>query len=163
VPARGNTAKIADCLALIAVFGVAMGYLEAVVVVYIRRIVGLVPMPEGLDASVIHHMPEWLVATEQTREAATIVMLVAFAWLAGRNALGRIATFLVVFGVWDLAYYASLKALIDWPASLSTMDCLFLIPGPWFAPVWQPMAVSTCLVLAGGALLVTAEKRSASR
>ncbi len=161
MPARGNTAKIADCLALIAVFGVAMGYLEAVVVVYIRRIVGLVPMPEGLDVSTIRQMPEWLVATEQTREAATIIMLVAFAWLVGRDVLGRIATFLIAFGVWDLAYYASLKALLDWPASLSTMDCLFLIPRPWLAPVWQPMAASTCLVLAGGALLVAAKRRSA--
>jgi hypothetical protein len=149
VPAKTKNLNITDRLALIAAFGVAMGYLEAVVVVYIRRILDIVPPPENLDASVMARMPEWLIAIEQTREAATIVMLFTFAWLVGRDLAGRVATFLVAFGVWDLAYYAGLKVLIDWPQSLMTLDCLFLIPEPWIWPVWRPMAISAGLVVAG--------------
>lgn len=158
-----NTLKAADRLALIAAFSVAMGYLEAVVVVYIRHILDIVPMPEDLDASFVAKLPEWLVATEQTREIATVVMLVALAWLVGRDLPGRVATFFVAFGVWDIAYYGSLKGLIGWPASLTTLDCLFLIPEPWIWPVWRPVAISAVLVVAGGWWLIAGERYTRKR
>jgi len=158
VPAQPKPLKAADRLVLVAAFSIAMGYLEAVIVVYIRRILDIVPMPEDLDASFMSQVPEWLIASEQTREFATIVMLVTFAWLVGRDLPTRLATFLVAFGVWDIAYYAGLKALIDWPKSLMTLDCLFLIPKPWIWPVWRPIAISVALVVAGGWWLVRSEK-----
>ncbi len=123
-----------------------MGYLEAVVVVYIRRIIDIVPTPQNLDPQAIAQVPDWLISTEQTREAATIVMLVALALLAGRTRVQKLAVFLFTFGVWDIFYYVSLKALIDWPASLATMDCLFLIPQPWYAPVWVPVVISLGMI-----------------
>ena len=123
-----------------------MGYLEAVVVVYIRRIIDIVPTPQNLAPQAIAQGPDWLISTEQTREAATIVMLVALALLAGRTRVQKLAVFLFTFGVWDIFYYVSLKALIDWPASLATMDCLFLIPQPWYAPVWVPVVISLGMI-----------------
>lgn len=136
-------------LVLLTAFGIAMGYLEAVVVVYIREILGIVPTPEQLDPEAISQLPAWLISVEQTREAATIIMLASLAMVAGRNNWQRLGTFLFVFGVWDIFYYVGLKALIDWPASLKTMDCLFLIPKPWHFPVWGPLAASCGLILLG--------------
>ena len=129
-------------LAALTAFGIAMGHLEAVVVVYIRHIMGIVPTPEQLDPATMAKVPEWIIVSEQGREAATIIMLAALGFLAGRNALERLATFLYAFGVWDIFYYVSLKVQLDWPASLGTHDCLFLIPKPWYAPVWLPVAIS---------------------
>lgn len=133
-------------LVTLTALGIALGYLEAVAVVYIRQILGIVPTPEELGPEVIAQIPDWLISTEQTREAATIIILVTLALLVGRTRVQKLATFLFAFGVWDIFYYISLKALIDWPASLATMDCLFLIPAPWYAPVWVPAVVSAGMI-----------------
>ncbi len=142
-----------NLLTLLSAFAIAMGYLEAVVVVYIRKILGIVPTPEQLTAETIEQVPDWLIASEQSREAATIIMLVALAWLVGRTGAQKLGVFLFAFGVWDIFYYVSLKALIDWPASLATWDCLFLIPQPWYAPVWLPVVISLGMIMVGLLLL----------
>lgn len=136
----------------ITAFGIAMGHLEAVVVVYIRKILGITTL-EHLDPAVFQQMPGWLIAVEQTREAATIVMLTALAIIAGRTARQSLGVFLYSFGVWDIIYYAALKAMLGWPASLVTTDCVFLIPAPWFAPVWVPVSVSCVLIIVGVKLM----------
>jgi len=51
--------------------------------------------------------------------------------------------------VWDIFYYVGLKALLDWPGSLSAPDLLFLIPRPWYAPVWMPLLASVGLIVIG--------------
>src|SRR6185295_1640743 len=53
----------------------------------------------------------------------------------------------LLFGAWDLAYYAGLYVALGWPPSLLTWDVLFLIPVPWTAPVLYPALVSVVLVL----------------
>jgi len=136
-----------------------MGYLEAVVVVYIRHILDIVPTPEHLDPQTIAQVPDWLISTEQTREAATIIILVTLALLVGRTRVQKLATFLFAFGVWDIFYYVSLKALIDWPASLATMDCLFLIPQPWYAPVWLPVVISVGMIAAALGLFAAGSRQ----
>jgi hypothetical protein len=146
-PRRGMT--VLSYLVVLTAFGIAMGYLEAVVVVYIREIMGIVPTPEQLDPEAMRQVPKWLIPIEQTREAATMIMLASVAMLAGRNNWQRLGTFTFVFGVWDIFYYVGLKALIDWPASLHTLDCLFLIPQPWYSPVWVPVAASCGLIALG--------------
>lgn len=128
-------------LATLTAFAIAMGHLEAVVVVYIRHIMGIVPAPEQLDANVYAQVPQWIIVSEQWREAATIVMLVTLAVLVGRSRREKLAVFLFAFGVWDIWYYVALKYLLNWPASLGTLDLLFLIPNAWFAPVWVPCAI----------------------
>lgn len=148
-PGRGRWAVVA--------FAVAMGWLEAVVVVYIRAILGIAPgqgHPQLAAALALFRDHPWLLPTEQGREAATLVMLLAAAWLAADYWRGRIGAFLLTFGVWDLAYYVGLFALVRWPPSLGTMDLLFLIPPHrwWYQPVWVPVSIA-CVMVAVGLLL----------
>jgi len=92
-----------------------------------------------------------VVKIELGREAATLVMLAAVALTAASGFRTWLAAFSLVFGVWDLVFYASLRILIGWPQTLFTWDLLFLLPVPWSAPVLAPMIVAASLVM-GGAL-----------
>jgi hypothetical protein len=56
--------------------------------------------------------------------------------------------FLWLFAWWDLSYYAGLWATVRWPASLTDLDVLFLIPVPWVAQIWFPLLVSLLTLLA---------------
>ena len=134
-------------------FALAMGYLEAVVVVYIRHLAGLAGTSPHLDyRALLPTLPPWLIRTEISREAATLAMLVGVALAAGRTWRERLCVFLLTFGVWDIVYYAGLKILLDWPASLRATDLLFLIPHPWFAPVWLPVVISLGMIVVSLAL-----------
>jgi hypothetical protein len=83
------------------------------------------------------------------REAATMVMLAAIALAVARNARQWTAAFAIAFGVWDIVFYAGLKLILDWPASLLTWDILFLIPVTWVGPVAAPLLVSVAMIAAG--------------
>lgn len=122
-------------------FYIAMAYLESAVVVYLRALY----YPRGFDFPLVP-MDESLVLTEVLREAATLLMVLAPAALITRSALERFAWFCFGFGVWDIFYYAWLKALLDWPSSLVSRDLLFLIPVPWVGPVWAPCLISLGLI-----------------
>jgi hypothetical protein len=129
----------------IVAFGVAFGYLEAAVVVYLRSAI-------ETGSVVAAHDPETFgtfEATEIAREMATLVMIAAVGWLAGRSRLERLAWAAVVFGAWDIVYYVGLRLIIGWPTSLETWDVLFLVPAPWVGPVWAPVVVSLALVASG--------------
>ncbi|HYG98501.1 MAG TPA: hypothetical protein VD837_05165 [Terriglobales bacterium] len=145
-----------------AVFAVAFGFVEAAVVVYLRAAGGLLGNNEGLtDAALtsqdidsqlqaVAQMPQSLMNVEPLREAATMFMLVAVALLIGRTLGERWAAFLWTFAIWDITYYVSLWATIDWPTSLLDPDVLFLIPVPWISQVWYPVLISAltlCAVL----------------
>jgi len=132
-------------LILLAVFGIAMAHLEGVVVVYLRKVLGM-PDAESNRESV-SKFPKWYLKTEMTREAATITMLVVIAILSGDTWIERGIFFLWTFAFWDLFYYLSLYILIKWPPTLKVIDVLFLIPKPWIAPVWFPIAVSSLTII----------------
>jgi len=141
----GQITKLSRNFILIGIFAVAMGLLEAIVVVYLRQIY----YPRGFDFPLTLLSPR-MVAVESSREAATIVMLVSVAIIAGRDSLRRFAYFIHIFAVWDICYYLCLKVLLDWPPSLFTWDILFLIPVPWAGPVLAPLICSlTMLIMAG--------------
>jgi hypothetical protein len=127
-------------LLVIAVFGIAFGFVEAAVVIYLRAATGLWPIPQAHGPAAL---PESLVRIECLREAATLVMLGGIAWLAGQNLKARIAAFLWTFAFWDFFYYVWLRLTIGWPSSLLSSDILFLIPVPWIAQVWFPLLVSS--------------------
>lgn len=120
-------------LPCITAFAVAMGFLEATVVVYLRAIY----YPTGFTFPLVSMAPQ-LVVAELLREAATLVMLLAPAALLSRNRLERFAWFCWAFAVWDLFYYVFLKVLLGWPESLLTWDVLFLLPTVWVGPVLAP-------------------------
>jgi hypothetical protein len=136
-------------LTWVLLYAVAMAAVEAAVVIYLRA---LHPM-EAPVAALLAVIPGRLVAIEVGREAATLVMLVAVAVLAGRDRWERFLWFSVAFGAWDACYYGWLWLLIGWPPSLFTWDVLFLIPVPWLGPVLAPLIVSACLVTGGVWLL----------
>ena len=131
---------------LLAVFGIAMAHFEGVVVVYLRKILGISNTESNIES--IDKLQKRYILIEKTREAATIVMLVALAILVGENWLDKIVVFLWTFAFWDLFYYLSLYILIKWPPSLTTTDVLFLIPRPWIAPVWLPVGISSITIIA---------------
>ena len=133
-------------LLLLAVFGTAMAHLEGVVVVYLRKALGMTDAESNRES--LDKFPASYLRIEMTREAATIIMLVVIAFLAGDSWMERGIFFLWTFAFWDLFYYVSLYMLIKWPPKLTTIDVLFLIPVPWIAPVWFPVAVSSLTILA---------------
>jgi len=144
-------------------FGIAFGYIEAAVVVYLRAIYD--PMrhrirpdqPEGelfpllqveqLRAEGPEHVRR--LGTELGREAATLVLLAAVALAVARNVIQWLAAFVLIFGVWDIFYYVFLKVILDWPASLTTWDILFLLPVPWVGPVLSPVIVAVTMIVCG--------------
>ena len=123
-----------------------MSYLEAAVVVYLRRIY----YPDNLLALFpIRLFTPFDLAVELGREAATIVMLLAMSLLAEREFRRRLAVFLFLFGIWDIFYYLWLKATIGWPVSWTEWDILFLIPWAWLAPWITPASIALLFVLWG--------------
>jgi len=157
---RGGVSLARRQLLVAGVFAGSFGFLEAVVVVYLRAVTGLLPGYQGTLSDVVRmsgqyyqqsqaisQFPKSLLTLEFLREAATILMLLSVALLTSAHSRARVAVFLWTFAIWDIVYYAALWATVRWPHSLSDPDVLFLIPVPWLSPVWFPLLVSG-LVLA---------------
>ena len=138
------------------VYAVAMAYIESAVVVYLR----LIYYPQGFDFP-LRVIEPWVGAIEVGREAATLVMLLAVAWVSGRDRWERFLHFSFTFAVWDIFYYLWLRVFLGWPPSLMTWDILFLIPVPWVAPVLAPVLVSA-LLIAGSVVMLHLKARGAS-
>jgi hypothetical protein len=125
-------------LFLISIFGISMGLLEAIIVVYLKMIPAVA---DSFNLPLIPNFPVELMPIEQLREAATIVMLISFALLIGNTRWERLALFLWVFAIWDIFYYIFLFLLISWPPSIFIMDVVFLIPIKWYVPFWAVIIV----------------------
>jgi len=134
-------------------YAAAFGYVEALVVVYIRR---LGAMPPGLDypaiwasrhlawngAAILGEMRRLGVyGTEYGREIATLLLLFGPAMAAGRNGRERLGLYLFTFAVWDETFYLWLKLWTGFPQSLASTDIYFLVPIAWYGPVWFPVLV----------------------
>ncbi len=133
---------------LVIAYSIAMALLESAVVVYLRQLY----YPEGFEFP-LHAMPLQLAGVELARELATLIMIVAVAWLAGNGRWTRFAWFLIIFAIWDLFYYVFLYVFIGWPMSLADWDILFLIPVVWTGPVWSPLVLVMLMLLLGTALI----------
>jgi len=137
-----------------AFFSIAMAYLEAAVVVYLRRLFGI--------GDLILQVPPFdqqIAAIELGRELATLIMLLAIGWIAGHNIQSRLSFTLIAFGVWDIFYYFWLNVFIGWPKSFLDPDLLFLIPLPWWDPVLAPVLISILMIIGGVAILLKNETR----
>jgi hypothetical protein len=135
----------------VALYAIAMAYVESAAVLYLRTIYG------GIDPVAPRHPPfdplpdfVWI---EIGREGATMVMLAAVGYLAATSLAGRIGAFAVAMGIWDIFYYVFLWLFAGWPSSPLAPDVLFLIPLPWWGPVLSPILVAGLIVLAGGAAM----------
>lgn len=131
-------------LILLAIFAVAMGLLEAAVVVYLRQIF----YPEGMSIP-ITVASQKILSIEAFRELATIVMLITVASATGKGFIQRFSYFLYIFGIWDIFYYVFLKVFLGWPPSLFTWDVLFFVPVPWVSPVLAPIICSLTMIIFG--------------
>jgi len=134
-------ASLRKTVLLLTLFSVAMGFLEASVVVYLRQLY----YPKGFQFPLVP-IPSNIALVEFLREAATLIMLFVIGVIAGRNTSQRFSFFLFCFAVWDIFYYLSLRALLSWPESLFTNDILFVIPVPWVGPVLAPCLVSLTMI-----------------
>ena len=143
---------------LVAAFAVAMAYMEAATVLYIRSLVNRIepyqPDPLPLYGS--------LGAVELWREAATLVMLIAVGWLAGRTWRQRAGYLAFAFGIWDVFYYVFLRPISGWPTSLLDWDILFLLPLPWWGPVLAPVSIALVMIV-WGTLVTQGSDRASAR
>lgn len=147
--------RLAGTVFWLALFAIAMALVEATVVVHLRAIY------HPGDARVLFPlvlMSHRDLGLELGREAATVVMLLALAWITERSAGRRFAIFVYLFGMWDLFYYVWLKLVIDWPRSWLEWDVLFLIPWPWFGPWITPATIALLFALWGGRVLLSGKE-----
>jgi len=134
-------------------FGITMGYFEAALVVYLRALY----YPGGFTFP-LKIPTDFIIAVEVGREAASVIMLLSVAWLAGKTFWQRFAYFILAFGIWDILYYVWLKVLLDWPSSMFEWDVLFLIPLPWIGPVIAPVSIAV-LMIVFGIMIVRADRK----
>lgn len=136
-----NTISLKKLYLYVGLFAIAMGLLEAAVVVYLREL--SFPNGFGFPLKTIGHN---LAKVELWREVATIVMLITVGYVAGHNKNTRFGWFLYSFALWDIFYYVFLKLFIQWPESIATWDVLFLLPVMWIGPVWAPVLLSLIMI-----------------
>jgi hypothetical protein len=131
--------------AIVVAFAIGMAWVEAAAVYYLRLMTDRIvpyqnpPLPfEGLLGQV-----------ELVREGATLLMLLTVGMLAARRWRNRLAYALIAFGVWDIFYYVFLHVITDWPASPLDWDILFLLPLPWWGPVFAPVCIALLMIIWG--------------
>jgi hypothetical protein len=130
---------------MVVLYAAAMAWVESAVVFYLRS------MMDRLEPYQPNPLPiiGGFASVELPREFATLVMLFAVGFLAGRTWRARIGYAAIAFGVWDICYYVFLKVIYGWPHSLLDWDILFLLPMPWWGPVLAPILISMLLILWG--------------
>ncbi len=130
---------------VVGLYAVAMAWVEAAVVYYLRTLVDRVDpyQPDPLPVAT------GLNQAELIREFATLIMLFTVGWLAGATWRSRFGYMGVGFGIWDIFYYVFLRVMTGWPKSLLDWDVLFLIPLPWWGPVWAPTSIALLMILWG--------------
>jgi hypothetical protein len=144
----------------VVVFAVAFAWVESAVVVYLRKIFfdGGFRFPLVVRWEGGKHIIDPLVRIEFGREIATVIMLVAVSWVAGKNRIQKFCFFMIIFGIWDIFYYLWLYVMAGWPQSLMTWDLLFYVPLPWVGPVVAPLAISLAMAACGSLMIYFDEK-----
>lgn|SRR3989338_1097670 len=153
-------------IALVILFAIFFGLLEAIVVIYVRQLFGsgdtLISRRVTADdialtlgfiaflkrsASTLITQNQYILSLELWRELSTLIMLAALSLIAGKTTKEKLACFLLVFGIWDIFYYVFLKIITGWPASFLDPDVYFLIPVAWVGPVIAPIIISAILII----------------
>ena len=148
--------------ATVMAFAVAMAWVEAASVFYIRSLVDRIepyqanPLPPETMTGALGNVELW-------REAATLVMLATVGMLAGRTWWRRAGYAAVAFGVWDIFYYVFLRLISGWPRTLLDWDILFLLPLPWWGPVLAPVSIAVVMIVWGTLVTQSGEVAAGSR
>ena len=130
---------------MVVLYAAAMAWVESAVVFYLRSMMDRLEPYQPDPLPVIGGFA----SVELPREFATMVMLFAVGFLAGRTWRARLGYAVIAFGVWDIFYYVFLKVMCGWPHSLLDWDILFLLPMPWWGPVLAPVLISLLMILWG--------------
>ncbi len=134
--------------AIVFVFAIAMAWMEAATVFYIRALVGRIepyqafPLPQEAMMGALGTVELW-------REAATLVMIATMGMLAGRTWRRRWGYAAIAFGTWDIFYYLFLHVISGWPRTVLDWDVLFLLPLPWWGPVIAPVSIALVMIAWG--------------
>lgn len=150
---KNKMSSLAEKFTAITIFSIAMGFLEAAVVVYLRALY----YPEGFCFP-LKNIPIDIFLVEIGREMSTIVMLAFIGSIAGKTLLEKFCYFLYSFGIWDIFYYVWLKLISNWPPSPMTWDLLFLVPVPWVAPVLAPLIVASTMTIVAAVIIFLQER-----
>ena len=142
--------------AIVVAFAMAMAWVEAASVYYIRALVGRIE-PYQVNPLPIN---DALGTVELWREAATLVMLATLGMLAGSTWRKRVGYAALAFGAWDIFYYVFLRIMSGWPRTLLDWDILFLLPLPWWGPVLAPVSIAV-LMIAWGTLATQSRDEAA--
>ena len=145
--------------AIVVAFAIAMAWVEAASVFYIRALVDRIE-PYQADPLPLDTMSGMLGMVELWREAATLVMLATLGMLAGHTWRSRAGYAALAFGVWDIFYYVFLRLISGWPKTLLDWDILFLLPLPWWGPVLAPVCIASLMIVWG--TLATQSRDSAT-
>ena len=131
--------------AIVMAFAIAMAWLEAASVVYLRVLVDRI---EPYQAAPLP-LNGALGTVELWREAATLIMIATLGLLAGRTWRARAGYAALVFGAWDIFYYVFLRLITGWPRTPLDWDILFLLPLPWWGPVLAPVSIASLMIVWG--------------
>src|SRR6188508_1115397 len=134
--------------ALVVAFAIAMAWVEAASVFYIRALVDRI-VPYQADPLPQEAMNGVLGAVELVREGATLVMLATLGMVAGSTWRRRAGYAALAFGTWDIFYYVFLRLISGWPRTLLDWDILFLLPLPWWGPVLAPVSIALVMIVWG--------------
>lgn len=129
----------------VVLFATAMAWVESSVVFYLRTMIDRIEPYQPYPLPVFGGLG----LAELVRELATLLMLANVGILSGKNIKSRLGYFLIAFGTWDIFYYVFLKVLTGWPHSIADWDILFLIPLPWWGPVWAPVSIALLMIIWG--------------
>src|SRR5688500_18284864 len=131
--------------AIVVAFAIAMAWVEAASVFYIRALVDRIE-PYQADPLPLYGALGYV---ELWREAATLVMIATLGMIAGRTWRHRAGYAALVFGTWDIFYYVFLRIMSGWPRTLLDWDILFLLPLPWWGPVLAPVSIALVMIVWG--------------
>jgi hypothetical protein len=130
---------------VVVAYALAMAWVESAVVYYLRTHIDRIKPYQPYPLPIVGGLGP----VEMVRELATLIMLCTIGLLAGKTWRARFGYTLIAFGVWDIFYYVFLKLMCDWPTSLLDWDILFLVPLPWWGPVWAPVSIAALMILWG--------------
>ncbi len=127
----------------------AMGYIDAVATFYVRGMLHVSQEGGAFARAVTEAMPPRIVALEQTRQAAVILVLLTVSIIAGRNLLQQVGTFVFALGSWTVCRYIAIRTITDWPGALTDVDTVLYLPHAVYAPVWMPIVIGLALATVG--------------
>ncbi|MGD9497028.1 MAG: hypothetical protein AB7Y46_12090 [Armatimonadota bacterium] len=160
---RGMT--VLGYLIALTALSICLGYVDAVASFSVRGTLEVAQEGANFARVMGEAMPARTVALEQTRQAASVLLLAAVAFVAGRNGLQQWGTFIFTLGAWTVLRYAAIRTITNWPESLASTDLITLLPRPAYVPVWMALVAGLALsglgvaLIRAGALVLRRERR----